>query len=83
MNKKIINSVIYAILLNIIVSMIFSHFATPEEIKPPNGAHMLTYKGQFMHMFSHHNQVLLISSLIVAIVVYMATSLAVKYPLYD
>ncbi len=71
MDKKycIINSILFGILLNLLLPLIFKNFAKPQEIKPRAGASKLSYKGQFMHMMVHHNQVPLMSSLIVAIIV--------------
>ena len=51
-------------------------FATPEEVKPKDGAASLSFKGQFIHMMVHHNQVILISSLIIAFIVYLSVMLA-------
>ena len=65
----IINSVIFAVILNLILPLILKPFATPDEIKPPNGADKLSYKEQFMHMMVHHNQVPFMSSVIIAIIV--------------
>ena len=65
----IINAVIIGIVLNLVLPYILKPFATPEEIKPPNGAAALPLKSQFMHMMVHHNQVPLMSSLIIALMV--------------
>ena len=65
----IINAILFAIVLNLILSNLFDMFATAEERKPPNGASELSLKGQFMHMMVHHKQVLFMSSFIVALVV--------------
>lgn len=65
----IINSILFAVLLNLLLPFIFRKFAKPQEIKPRAGASKLSYKGQFMHMMVHHNQVPFISSLIVALIV--------------
>ena len=65
----IFNSIIFGVLLNLILPLILKPFATNEEIKPPNGAKNLSYKGQFMHMMVHHNQVPFMSSFIVALIV--------------
>ena len=58
-----------------------SKLATPDEIKPPNGAQKLDIKSQIMHMFVHHNQVLLSSSLIIVIVVGLSVYLGSELPL--
>ena len=65
-----------SIILNIILSKVLSNFATEEEKKPPNGAAELSLKEQFMHMMVHHEQVLLMSSLIVGLVVFLSVYLS-------
>ena len=65
-----------AIVLNIILPFILTPFATAEEIKPANGAASLSYKSQFMHMMVHHNQVMVTSSLIIAIIVYLSVKIS-------
>jgi hypothetical protein len=65
----ILNSIIIGILINLVLPMILLPIATPEEIKPPNGAAALSFKSQFMHMMVHHNQVQIMSSIIIAIIV--------------
>ena len=65
-----------SIILNIILSKLLSNYATEEEKKPPNGAAELSLKGQFMHMMVHHEQVLLMSSFIVGLVVFLSVYLS-------
>ena len=65
----IVNAMIWAVLLNVVLSYLAMNIATPEELTPPNGAENLPLKSQFIHMLVHHNQVLLVSSLLVAVVV--------------
>ena len=64
----IINAIIIGVLLNLILSLSLKPFATPDEIKPPNEASDLSYKGQFMHLMVHHGQLPLMSSIIIAII---------------
>ena len=68
-SRCVLNAIIIGILLNLILPLILKPFATKEEIKPPNGASKLSYKGQFMHMMVHHGQVPLMSSMIIALIV--------------
>ena len=68
-NKLLIRAVGIAVVLNLVLPMILTPMATPEEISPPNGAASLSLKGQFMHMMVHHNQVMLSSSVIIALIV--------------
>tara|TARA_Y100000592_G_C5392712_1_gene279063 strand:+ start:68 stop:316 length:249 start_codon:yes stop_codon:yes gene_type:complete len=65
----ILKACVVGIILNLVLPFILKPFATPQEIKPPNGAASLSYKGQFMHMMVHHNQVPFMSSLIIALIV--------------
>ena len=65
----ILNAIILGVLLNLILPILLLPIASPEEIKPPNGADNLTLKGQFMHMMVHHGQVPFMSSVIIAIIV--------------
>ena len=65
-----------AVVLNLVLPMVLSKFATQEEIKPTNGAASLSLKGQVMHMMVHHNQVPLSSSLIVGVIAFASCYLA-------
>jgi len=69
MKDLLINSIIWSIILNISVSYLATRIATPEEIKPSNGADNLSFKSQIIHMFVHHNQVIISSSIIIGLVV--------------
>jgi hypothetical protein len=74
----IMNAVLMGILLNLGLPFLLEPFATPEEVKPPNGAAKLTLKSQFMHMMVHHNQVPFMSSVIIAIMVGLSVYLGYK-----
>jgi len=67
--KQIKKTVIVAVIINLVLPYMLKPFATKNEIKPPNGAYNLSFKEQLMHMFVHHAQVPLTSSIIVAIIV--------------
>lgn len=71
-NKMLMYSVGIAILINISLPQILMPFATEDEVKPPNGAANLPFKEQLMHMFVHHAQVPLTSSIIVAVIVILS-----------
>ena len=73
--KCILNAVLIATLLNLALPMLLSPYATSEEKSPSNGPGSLDMKGQFMHMMVHHNQVPLVSSVIIAIIVGLAVYL--------
>ena len=66
--------VIIAVILNLVLPLVASPFATSEEIKPPDGAGNLSFKSQIMHMLVHHNQVPLTSSIIIAAIVFISIS---------
>ncbi len=70
MDKKtlFLKAAFIGVVLNTVLSFALSPFATDEEVKPPNGAGNLSFKSQIMHMLVHHKQVILTSSLIVALV---------------
>tara|TARA_Y100000591_G_C21725115_1_gene640955 strand:- start:753 stop:1001 length:249 start_codon:yes stop_codon:yes gene_type:complete len=76
--KYSLYAALIGIILNIVLSYVLSPFATKEEIKPPNGAANLSFKEQIMHMLVHHKQVMVTSSLIVALLVGLSTFLALK-----
>ena len=83
MNRFVISAIIYGVILNILVSVIASRFATSEEITPTCGPPgCLNFKGQVMHTFVHHTHVLASSSFIIAVVVGLAACLATKIPLF-
>jgi len=62
-------TILVAILINLILPFLVRPLATKDQIKPPNGAENLSFFDQLMHMFVHHAQVPLTSSIIVAIIV--------------
>ena len=69
-NKRLILRVsLAAVALNIALPMLLRPYATAAEVKPPNGAKNLPLKSQLMHMFVHHSQVPMSSSIIVAVIV--------------
>ena len=70
--------IVISILINILLPFLIKPFASDIQIKPPNGAASLEFFGQLMHMFVHHAQVPIASSLIVAIIVAASNYLA-KY----
>lgn len=61
-----------AVLLNLVLPFLLKPLASEEEVSPPNGAANLSMKGQLMHMFVHHAQVPVSSSVIVAVIVVVA-----------
>ena len=80
-SKCLQNAVLMGIILNLVLPYILKPFATEEEMKPPNGAASLSLKGQFMHMMVHHNQVPVMSSLIIAMMVGLSVYLGYYYPI--
>ena len=76
--KYSLYAALIGVILNVALSYLLSPFATKEEIKPPNGAANLSFKEQIMHMLVHHKQVMITSSLIVALLVGLSTFFALK-----
>jgi hypothetical protein len=77
-NSLFIKASTVGVVLNILLALILSPFATKDEIKPPNGASKLSFKSQIMHMLVHHGQVLFSSSLIIAVLVGLSVCIAQK-----
>ena len=71
----ILYATLFAIALNIILPLIFKHFATDDE-KHPKDSSKLTLKGQFMHMMYHHAQTPFVSSIIIALIVSLSIVLS-------
>ena len=65
-------------LINITLSCMTMPFATSAQISPPNGAANLNFFSQIMHLLVHHNQVLLTSSLIIFVIVFLSVNLALS-----
>lgn len=78
MNNLIICSVVIAIFINVLLPKLVMPFATPDEIKPPDGAGNLSFKEQIMHMLVHHAQVPVTSSLIIAVIVFLSIEIGMK-----
>ena len=76
------NAVFYGVVLNLALPFLLKPFATSEEVKPPNGPESLSLKGKFMHMMVHHNQVPLISSVIVGLIVGLSVYLGYKFKIF-
>ena len=77
-NDLVLKVTVFSVLLNLALPTLFYKLATKDEIKPPNGAKSLSLKGQLMHMFVHHAQVPLSSSIIVGVIASVSTFLAVS-----
>ena len=71
-------SIFIAIIINLLLPKLVMPFATPDEIKPPNGAENLSFKEQIMHMLVHHAQVPITSSLIIAVIVLLSIEIGMK-----
>ena len=77
--KQIKKAVMVAVIINLLLPYMLKPFATKNEIKPPNGAHNLSFTEQLMHMFVHHAQVPLTSSIIVAVIVSLSVYSSYKF----
>lgn len=69
MAKILSISILVAIVLNLSLPPLFNLLATEKQKKPPNGADKLPFGDQLMHMFVHHAQVPLTSSIIIMVIV--------------
>ena len=67
-----------AVVINLVLPQVLKPFATKDQIKPPQGAQNLPFLDQLMHMFVHHAQVPVSSSLIVAVIVGLSVYLSKK-----
>lgn len=76
--KVLVCAVIVGVVLNVVLPIVLRPFASSDEVNPPNGAAKLSLKGQFMHMMVHHGQVMLTSSVIIAIIVGLSVCIAQK-----
>jgi len=74
-----VNAAFVGVALNIVLSLVFSLFATPQQIKPPNGAANLDFVSQIMHMLVHHRQVLFVSSFIIFALVFLSVELSHRF----
>ena len=77
-NTLLLYSVAVGVVINLVLPQLLLPLATPEEIKPPNGAATLSFKEQLMHMFVHHAQVPVTSSVIVFVIVLVSIVLSRK-----
>ena len=77
------NAMIIAIFINVALSHLATNIATPEEVRPPNGADNLPFKSQFIHMLIHHNQVIIVSSLLVSLVVGLSIFIGYQFKSVD
>jgi hypothetical protein len=74
-HKLLLCSVVVGVIINLVLPAVLKPFATPEQTKPPNGAIHLPFFDQLMHMFVHHAQVPVTSSIIVAVIVALSVML--------
>ena len=77
--EQIKKAVMVAVIINILLPYMLKPFATKNEIKPLNGANNLSFKEQLMHMFVHHAQVPLTSSIIIAVIVSLSVYLSYQF----
>ena len=68
-------AVLVGVVINLVLPQVLLPLATPDEVKPPNGAENLNLKEQLMHMFVHHAQVPFSSSVIIAVIVSLSVIL--------
>ena len=68
-NKAMVCSVVFAVIINLVLPFCVRPFATKNQIMPPKGAASLPFFDQLIHMFVHHAQVPVSSSIIIAVIV--------------
>ena len=68
---------IILVILGIIIPMILSPFATPQEINP-NNIRNLSFKSQIMHMMVLKNKIILSSSIFIGVISFCATYIALR-----
>ena len=78
-NKAMVCSVVFAVIINLVLPFCVRPFATKNQIMPPKGAASLPFFDQLIHMFVHHAQVPLTSSIIVAIIVALSIYLGNRF----
>ena len=62
---KVQKVVIVAVVLNLLLPMIVTPYATATEVSPPNGVEKLSIKEQIVHMLVHHGQAPVSSSIVI------------------
>ena len=77
-HKLVLASAVVGVVLNVVLALVLTPFATPEQIKPPEGAAQLDMVDQFMHMIVHHKQVLFMSSAIVFVLVALSVLITLQ-----
>jgi hypothetical protein len=68
---------IILVILGIIIPMILSPFATPQEINS-NNIRNLSFKSQIMHMMVLKNKIILSSSIFIGAISFCATYIALR-----
>lgn len=61
--------IIIAVVINLVLPQIVKQVATDTQKDPPAGAASLNYFDQLVHMFVHHAEVPITSSIIIAVIV--------------
>lgn len=79
MIQILVNATI-AVVLNVVLSLVISRFATDEQISPKLGVQSLSFFSQIMHMFVHHKDALFTSSLIIFVLVLCSSYLTTLVP---
>ena len=78
MNKIIINSVIFAIILNVILSFFFTWTASIKEKNIINKSENLDFKQQITYIFINNEKYIYSSTLIIAFIVALSIGLSEK-----
>jgi len=78
MNKIIINSVIFAIILNVILSFFFTWTTSIKEKNIINKSENLNFKQQITYIFINNQKYIYSSTLIIAFIVALSIGLSKK-----
>ena len=78
MNKIIINSVIFAIILNVILSFFFTWTTSIKEKNIINKSENLNFKQQITYIFINNQKYIYSSTLIIAFIVALSIGLSEK-----
>jgi len=75
--EVIVAAVVVAVVINLLLPRLVMRMGvTEEQVNPPNGAPLLPFPDQVIHMLVHHAQVPLSSSLVVAVIVGLSVYVA-------
>tara|TARA_B100001778_G_C18476021_1_gene578054 strand:+ start:367 stop:603 length:237 start_codon:yes stop_codon:yes gene_type:complete len=75
---KVQKVVIVAVILNLLLPLVVTPYATPAEISPPNGVQKLSLKEQIVHMLVHHGQAPVSSSIVIFVLFMLSFAICAR-----